>query len=169
MEEKINNLNDLFVEQLRDRYDAAIQQETFYRLAIEKVHDHEMRQAIRNQQETSQDSKRLLENIFTILNEYPTGEKCEGTGGLIHEAWELNDRATNSDVRDCGLIVSMQHIKHHDIAGYGSCLAFARNLALDEVCDVLEKILQQEKTTDSELSNLSAGHLNRMGLQKTSS
>ena len=74
-----------------------------------------------------------LEKAFDKVNESPDGEICEPLKGLIKETNNLIERSADPEVLDAGLITSIQHIKHYEIAGYGAACTYAESLGYDEV------------------------------------
>jgi ferritin-like metal-binding protein YciE len=48
-------------------------------------------------------------------------------------------------VRDAALIAACQHVKHYEMAGYGSARDFAKLLGLADVARLLDETLAEEK------------------------
>ena len=46
------------------------------------------------------------------------------------------------------MICAAQKVEHYEIAGYGTLIVWANTLGLDEVAEVLEQALQEEKEAD---------------------
>jgi len=87
-----------------------------------------------------------LEEIFDALGKKPVGKKCEAMDGLIEEAKSIiDDTESDTLTRDCGLIFAAQKIEHYEIASYGSLKAVANILGYQEVAELLDKTLQEEK------------------------
>lgn len=154
MNTKVNNLKELFLEQLRDRYDAAKQQAVAYPQLHQAVTNAQLADLIAADIEANTDHVKNLEKVFAQLNASPEGEKCEGTQGLVHEANELLTYVTPEGVLDLAIAVSIQHVNHHDIAGYRSCQIFAQTLGETEVADKLAKMLEDERATDTKLNDM---------------
>jgi ferritin-like metal-binding protein YciE len=91
----------------------------------------------------------------------PVGELCEGALGLFHETWELLKRCTDPQVADAAVITAIQHLHHHDIAGYGTLCAFSKALELDEIAHELHDMLEDEKSLDKLLSEMAKNSINR--------
>lgn len=160
MNADILDLYDLLMEQLRDLYDGEKQQlevlDKFDRLAdsfeLEEIIEYHRKETIRQLER--------LETIFNMLNEKPQGEMCDGVKGLIKEALKLADRCKNSEVCDAGLITSLQHINHYEIAGYGTAIAYAKELDLHDVAAELLLTLREEKASDMGLSEIAQNNVN---------
>jgi len=159
--ERIFNLEDLLVEQLRDRYDAAIQQVKTLEKILEHTLSPQLTEVFANCLEYTREHVARLSEILKSLSKVATGETCEGTEGLIREAWELFDRSVDTPVREAGLVTSLQHINHHDIAGYGTCCAYARALQKEVLASELHQMLEEVKSTDQALSKLAEQTINK--------
>jgi len=86
---KIKDLKGLFLEQLKDRYNAAEQQAELYpKLAAAATHA-ELKKIIYDDIEANKNHLKKLQTFFKQMGEEAGGEECEGTQGLIHEAHEL--------------------------------------------------------------------------------
>jgi len=95
-----------------------------------------------------------LEKIFEELDESPKGKKCQGMEGLIEEGTEMMGEDLEPEELDAGLIAKAQHIEHYEIAGYGCVRTYANLLGETEAANLLEQTLEEEKETDSKLTEL---------------
>jgi len=59
------------------------------------------------------------------------------------------------------LIASAQKVEHYEIAGYGSAAAFAEELGMEEVKEILGSILEEEEKADRMLNTLAMEEINR--------
>jgi len=159
--EAINNLFDLFVKQLKDRYDSEQQQLESFPKMMQKASSIELKHVIDLSIARSKEHLELLEGIFRKLHIDPVSELCEGSISMINEAWQLMERATSREVRDAAIITSIQHIHHYDIAGYGSLSAYALALDLDEVAHLLHDMLNEEKNIDGLLKDMAVRSINK--------
>ena len=149
---KINNVRDLLVEQLRDRYSAANQQASMYPKLAEAASHPELKDIINKDIDANTSHQQKLAEVLGQLGEKPDGEQCEGTLGLVNEANELLLYTDTSMIKDIGIAVSVQHINHHDIAGYKSCAIYAEAIEEKALAVTLNEMLEDEKTTDDSLN-----------------
>jgi len=160
MEKEIFDLYDLMLEQIRDLYDGELQQKDVFPEFDRMAQSLELKEIIeRHELETKRQIARL-ENVFVILDEQKGGEHCDGIKGLITEAIKLAERCKNSEVRDAGIITSIQHINHYEMAGYGTAIAYAKSLEQHDVAELLLDTLREEKSADWGLSSLAEGAVN---------
>lgn len=78
--------------------------------------------------------------------------KCIAMEGLIEEFKELVDEIEKGPVLDAGLIAACQKVEHYEIAGYGTLVAMARHLGLDDAAQLLSETLAEEKAADEKLT-----------------
>lgn len=151
----IENLQELFVTQLRDLYDGEDQMiETLPKL-IDKASSPELKSALQEHLEITRRQKDRLDQIFNSLAQKASGETCKGMKGIIKEGDDLVSEAADPAVRDASIIAAAQRVEHYEIAGYGTVRTYAQQLGRQNFATMLEQILQEEKDADIKLSELS--------------
>jgi ferritin-like metal-binding protein YciE len=157
---KLNSLEDLFVQQLKDLYSA----ETQFSKALPKMEEaassEDLKMAFREHIEQTQKQVERLERIGEMLNVKLTGHKCHAAEGLVEESEEIINNAKEDAVRDAGLVASAQRVEHYEISGYGTVCAYAEQLGHDEAKKLLEQTLEEESNTDEKLNQLAVNKLN---------
>jgi ferritin-like metal-binding protein YciE len=79
---------------------------------------------------------------------------------MVYETNKMLPMLKGDDLRDAGLIASIQRLKHYEIAAYGTAAALAGQLELRDDQDVLLESLEEEKLTDVELTALAEREVN---------
>ncbi len=158
--EPINNLRDLFIELLKDRYDSEQQQIEAFPKMMSKASSTELKHTIQNSIDCSSRHIFKLKEIFKKVKTYPEGDLCEANLSMINEVWKLMNRSTNPDVKDAAIITAIQHIHHYDIAGYSSLSAYAKALGMYESAHILLDMLEEEKEMDSTLRLMTVESIN---------
>lgn len=153
--ESLENLQDLFIHELRDLYDAEQQMLKTLPLLKEAAAAEELRRTFEEHLEETKEQARRLEEIFKALGEPVEAKPCKAMAGLLAEAREILDADADPDVLDAALIVAAQKVEHYEIAGYGSVRTFARVLKYTDAARFLEKTLKEESQTDERLNRLS--------------
>jgi ferritin-like metal-binding protein YciE len=154
----LESLNDLFVDQLRDLYDAENQLIKALPKMAEAANSDELRQGFEEHLEQTKGHAQRIEQIFEQLGEKAKGKKCKGMEGLIKEGSEtLEEDITDEDVKDAAIIAAAQRVEHYEIAGYGTARTFANLLGEEEAASLLEQTLDEEKETDAKLTELAEG------------
>jgi len=157
---KPQSLQDLWVEELRDLYNAENQIiKTLPKLARSADSD-ELRTAFEEHLEQTREHVERLEQIFDELDKSPKGKKCAGMEGLIDEGKEFLDEDPECPVLDAGLIGAAQKVEHYEIATYGGLAQLARTLGQEEIADILEETLSEEKEADELLTNIAENSIN---------
>jgi len=151
---KKSELRELYVDELKDIYNAENQLVKALPKMAKAANSAELRSGFEKHLEQTKGHVTRLEQIFEALGEKPTGKKCVGMEGLIKEGGEVAKEDYEDDVKDQGLIGAAQRVEHYEIAAYGTVRALAEKLGQDSAENLLSETLQEEKDTDSELSEL---------------
>lgn len=162
----INNLRDLFVELLIDRYDAEIQQTETFPMLIEKAHSTKLKHVLKLSLVHSRNHLKHLEEISGKLHFDIVGELSESALGIFHETWQLIDRCTEPEIIDATIVTTVQMIHHNDIAGYGTLSAFSKTLELDEIAHIIHNILEEEKVNDELLTEVAEQSINVRAIEQ---
>lgn len=156
----IFDLYDLMLEQLRDLYDGELQQIQLLEKQSVTAKSVELNDFLAFHLKETNRQIRRVEHIFSLLNEDPGGESCDGIRGLIKESNKLVERCLNSEVCDAALITAVQHINHYEMAGYGTAIAYAKTLGRHDIAELLLETLREEKRADMGLSDLAENQIN---------
>jgi ferritin-like metal-binding protein YciE len=87
-------------------------------------------------------------------------KKCEAMEGLTKEAEEIMESTEEGVVRDAGIISAAQKIEHYEIASYGTLCAFAKTLGENDIANLLEQTLKEEKQADETLTQVAESSVN---------
>jgi ferritin-like metal-binding protein YciE len=151
---KEEGLKGLYIDELRDIYSAENQLVKALPKMAKAAASDELRSGFEQHLEQTKGHVKRLEEIFSELDEKPTGKKCKGMQGLIEEGKEIIDEDLEDEVLDAGLISAAQRVEHYEIAAYGCVRTFATILGEDSAAELLEQTLEEEKETDKKLTEL---------------
>lgn len=157
---KINTLNDLYIDQLRDLFDAENQLVKALPTVIKTATNQELKNAVEDHLEQTKEHVSRLAKIFESADQNPKGKKCAGMAGLIDECKELIDEDIEPEVLDAGLIACAQRVEHYEIAAYGCCVTYAKLLGKEEDADQLQQTLDEEKEADETLTDIAESTIN---------
>jgi ferritin-like metal-binding protein YciE len=102
-----------------------------------------------------------LEQVFEMLGKKAQAKKCDAMAGIVEEGnGIIEETEKGTSTRDVGLILSAQKVEHYEIATYGGLAQLATTLGLDNVADVLNQTLQEEKDTDVKLTEIAESDVN---------
>jgi len=148
-----NSLQQLYVEQLKDLYNAENQLVKALPKMAKAAKSEELREGFEQHLQQTKGHVQRLEQIFGAMDESPKGRKCAGMQGLVQEGEEVIEENTD-DALDAGLIAAAQRVEHYEIAGYGSVRTFAELLGESEAVNLLQQTLDEEKETDEKLTEI---------------
>lgn len=151
---KINTLEDVFIEQLRDLYNAENQLIKALPKMAKAAHAPGLKEGFEHHLEQTREHVNRLEMIFKELDEKPTGKTCKAMQGLVEEGAETIKENATPEARDAALISAAQRVEHYEMAGYGSVRTYARILGHDQMAETLQMTLDEEAETDETLTRL---------------
>ena len=151
---EINSLRELYIDQLRDLYDAENQLIKALPKMAQGATSDELREGIEEHLGQTKNQAQRLEQIFEQLGEKPKGEKCKGMEGIIKEGSETLEKDMDDDTMDAAIIAAAQRVEHYEIAGYGTARTYANLLGENEAAELLQETLEEEKETDQKLTQL---------------
>lgn len=160
------DLTALFLHQLKDTYFA----ENAIIKALPKLMDaaraDDVKVAFGVHVEETKNQVKRLEQVFKLLGEKVQGVECKAIQGIIAEGEEIIEEFTGGEALDAGLISAAQAIEHYEITRYGTMLAWAKQLGLDEAAELIKETLIEEENTDEILSDLAESSINSEAAEK---
>ena len=166
MAAKQKELNDLFLETLKDIFSAEKQLLRALPKMARAAESDELRQAFETHKEETQGQVERLEQVFEIVGKRAAGKTCEAMQGLVAEGQEIMEEFKGSDALDAGLIASAQTIEHYEISRYGTLRTWAEQLGMRDAVTLLEQTLNEEKKTDQLLTKIAERSANRQAEQR---
>lgn len=154
------NLHELFVDEIRDLYNAEKQLIKALPKMAKNASADDLRMAIEAHLEETRGQVERLERVFELLDEKPRGKHCAGIAGIIEEASDLIEEEEEGAVLDAGLVAGAQRAEHYEMAAYGSVIAWANVMGHTDVAELLEETLEEEKAADAKLSKLAIHGIN---------
>jgi ferritin-like metal-binding protein YciE len=154
------SLNDLFVEQLKDLYDAEQRLTDAIPKLAEAASSTQLKQAFEHHLKETRQHVDRLEQVFQSLGTDAERETCDAMKGLISEGEEIIDAKGDSAVKDAALIAAAQRVEHYEIAGYGTARALAQHLGAKRAVELLEQTLNEESAADKKLTKIAESSIN---------
>jgi ferritin-like metal-binding protein YciE len=149
-----NTLKHLYLEELRDLYDAENQLIKALPKLAKNAESEELRSGIEKHLEQTKEHARRIEQIFESMDEKAKTKKCKGMQGIISEGNEALKDGLEGAVRDAAIIAGAQRVEHYEIAAYGAVREFAETLGETEAASLLAQTLDEEKETDQKLTQI---------------
>lgn len=175
--EKMIDLRDLLKHEIIDLYSVEEQIIDTLPNMIEKAGNPTLKRLLREHLKITEKQKSRLDEVKQLLNADESQDspgffsrifggdndderKCIGMEGIIKEGEKIISLDMSPEALDAAIIASSQKVEHYEICGYGTAVAYARELRLYEITGLLEKSLDEEYIADSSLTNLAVGQLN---------
>ena len=158
---KLQNLEDLYVDLLKDLYSAEQQLIKALPKMAAAAHSSDLRRGFEEHLRQTQQQAERIERIFSErANGSPGGKKCRGMEGLIEEGSELMKEARDADALDAGLIAAAQKVEHYEMAAYGCVRTYARQLGYEDSATLLQQTLDEEGEADKTLTSIAESRVN---------
>jgi ferritin-like metal-binding protein YciE len=151
---KFESLRDLYVEQLKDLYDAEQQLIKALPGMARAASSEDLKAAFEEHLGKTRQHAQRIEIIFEQMGEKVEGKRCKAMEGLVKEGGEVIDEDMTAAIKDAALIAAAQRVEHHEIAGYGCVHAYATRLGEANAADLLAKTLEEEREADISLNGI---------------
>ncbi len=159
---KEKTLEDLFHETLKDIYFAEKKILTALPKMAKAAHSEELKAAFEKHHAETEGQVERLEEVFELLEKPARGKTCQAILGLVEEGQEVMKEFKKSDAHDAGLLSGAQAVEHYEISRYGTLIAWAKQLGMNDAAKLLKQNLDEEKNADMALSKLALSSLNQL-------
>src|SRR5580693_7034637 len=160
MAEKENDLNELFLDTLKDIYYAEKQILKALPKMAKAANADELRAAFEKHHGETEGHVERLEQVFELLGKPARGKKCDAIEGIIDEGKEVMEEYADTPALDAGLLAAAQAVEHYEISRYGTLKAWAAKLGMKDAVKLLDQTLAEEKKTDDTLSKIAETAVN---------
>ncbi|HWF18682.1 MAG TPA: ferritin-like domain-containing protein [Verrucomicrobiae bacterium] len=158
--QKLNSLDNLFLLEVQDLYNAEKQITRALPKVAKKVSSPKLKSAIEEHLQQTETHVNRLEEVFKILGQPTKGHACAAMKGILAEADELLGQKAEPAVLDAAIIGAAQKVEHYEIASYGSVIQWAKQMGRDDIKQLLGQTLDEEEKTDQKLSELAKSDIN---------
>ncbi|MDB5504929.1 MAG: hypothetical protein JWR89_4831 [Tardiphaga sp.] len=160
MATKDKDLNDLFLDTLKDIYFAEKQILKALPKMAKAATSDKLRAAFEKHGGETEGQVERLEQIFELLGKPARGKTCDAIMGILDEGKEIMDEYKGTNALDAGLLAAAQAVEHYEISRYGTLKTWANELGMKDAVRLLDETLKQEKTTDESLTKLAETAVN---------
>lgn len=154
------NLNDLFLDTLKDIYYAEKQIYKSLPKMAKAAQSDQLRAAFEKHEGETESQIERLEQIFELLGKAARGKKCDAIEGILDEGEKIMEEYKGTSALDAGLLAAAQAVEHYEISRYGTLKAWAIGLGMRDAAKLLDQTLTEEKKTDDALTNLAQTAVN---------
>jgi ferritin-like metal-binding protein YciE len=137
-------LKDVLLDELRDMYSAENQLVKALPKLANGALDPTLKRLFTTHLEETKGQVDRLKDVFSRMDERPTGEHCNGMEGVIEEGADALEKDEEGASFDSGLIGAALRTEHYEIAGYQATIAMAKTLGMSDVVSLLTENLNEE-------------------------
>jgi ferritin-like metal-binding protein YciE len=159
---KLNTLQDIYIDELRDIYNAEMQITKALPRMIKAVTNEELKSALENHLAETEGQIERLEQVFEMAGQKVRGKKCAAMEGIIEEGKEILSEDIDDNALDAMIIAAAQKVEHYEIASYGTVRTWANQLGFTDQAELLEQTLEEEKAANDLLTQIAEGMVNEM-------
>lgn len=138
---KPENLEDLYIDELKDLWSANDQMGRALKKLVKKISDETLKEMIENSQAGIEKHTEVLKELIKDAGEKVSKEHCKGMEGLVTEATKhlVEEAPDKGPVWDAVMIAQYQRMSHYGIAGFGTAKAYAEALGEKDAVKKLDK------------------------------
>ncbi len=156
----MNDLEKLFVSELRDIYDGEQRLVDALPEMEKNAVSGQLKQAFHEHWEQTRNHVNRLQRVFQSIGEEPSRKTCRGLEGIIDEGELLAKEFEKNSALDAALIEAGQKAEHYEITSYGTLCSWAQELGRAEAVALLKQNLQEEREADTKLTQIAEGERN---------
>jgi len=160
MSAKDKNLNDLFLDTLKDIYYAEKQILKALPKMAKAAHSDQLRAAFEKHHRETEGQVERLERVFELIDKPARGKTCEAIQGILDEGKEIMEEYKGTEALDAGMVAAAQAVEHYEIARYDTLKQWALQLGIKDAVRLLDQTLQEERKTDEALTSLAEASVN---------
>jgi ferritin-like metal-binding protein YciE len=156
-----SRLEGLFLKELSELYGAEKHQLNVLPLLKKAASSQKLQNVLASHLDDTREQIGRLETIFQKMGHPAETRTSEAILGITRETeMVIGATAPGTATRDAGLIAATQKLEHYEITSYGSLAQHARTLEFDELEELLECSLMEEKEADDLLTALAENYIN---------
>lgn len=156
-----SKLEELFLDELKEIYGAEQHQLMILPLLKKAANSLKLQNVIANHLDETREQIGRLEMIFGKMGYTAQSKVSEAVLGITRAAENvITATEKGTATRDAGIIVAIQQLEHYEITSYGSLAQHARTLEFDDIEEILELSLFEEKEADDLLTALAENYIN---------
>jgi ferritin-like metal-binding protein YciE len=161
MAKEPKKLNELFHDTLKDIYFAEKKILSTLPKMAKAAQSEELKAAFEKHYTETEGQIERLEKVFAVIEKKPQGKTCAAIVGITDEGAEIMEEYKGSPALDAGLLGAAQAVEHYEISRYGTLIAWAEELGLDDAVSLLEETLEEEQATDEALTEIAKTAINQ--------
>jgi ferritin-like metal-binding protein YciE len=144
----IRTLQDKFLHELKDIYDAEHQFLQGQELMLRNASDGTLKQMITRHIDETRGQISNLEQVFNLMGQKAERVMCDGAKGIVSEGQKtMKETAGSPELTDLAILGGASKVEHYEISTYRGLVAGAQLMGQRDVVNLLQQNLQQEEQT----------------------
>ena len=161
MAKELKKLDELFHDTLKDIYFAEKKILSTLPKMAKAAQSEKLKAAFEKHHTETEGQIERLEKVFAVIEKKPQGKTCAAIVGITDEGAEIMEEYKGSPALDAGLLGAAQAVEHYEISRYGTLIAWAEELGLNDAVSLLEETLKEEEATDEGLTEIAKTAINQ--------
>lgn len=162
----MKTLNDLFLDELQDIYDAEHRISKALPKLAKAATDGDLKAAFNAHLEETLGHIEKVGQVFEIIGEKAKRKTCQATVGLLKEGDEIAEEFEDSPAINAALIAAAQKVEHYETASYGCLKEWAGLLGHEDAAELLGEILSEEEAANEKLNEIAKESCNEQAVQE---
>lgn len=159
---KPNNLQELYVEELKDLWSANDQMQRLVKKMADKPDSPKLKSLLSKSERGISEHTNVLKQLLAANDAEVAKEHCKGMAGLVEEAKKhvLEEAPEQGPLLDAVIIAQYQRMTHYGIAGFGTAAAYAEALGRADDAEKLQRATKEIYRGDEYASTLAETSIN---------
>ncbi len=157
----IDNLNDLYSQQLQEQYSIESEYLGMLRDMDEAASLQNLKEALRDEIERTERQREVVEKICRRRNLDPSGYKSKGMKSLTKSVSDAIDVAGEPAVRDLVIMTFLRRIKQFEGSGFEMLRTYAEQLGFEEDARDHQQMAERETQAAKQLSDVANNNILR--------
>jgi ferritin-like metal-binding protein YciE len=158
---KDKELKGLFLDTLKDIYFAEKKILSALPKMAKAAKSPKLKAAFEKHMGETEGQVERLDQVFASLDETPKGKTCDAIMGILEEGKKIMNEYKGAAALDAGLLAAAQAVEHYEISRYGTMKTWASELGYQDAVKLLDATLNEEKNTDSTLTQIAESEVNQ--------
>jgi len=159
-------LNELMLSFMEDIFYAERQILKALPKMAKAAQNEQLKQALMHHREETQGQVERLQKGFELMGKRARAKTCEAINGIIEEGDEVVEEFEAGPLRDAGILANAQAVEHYEMARYGTIIAWAKASGHNELVQLMEETLSEEKNADKLLTDISSKEINQAAVKQ---
>jgi ferritin-like metal-binding protein YciE len=160
---------DILTIELKEIYSAERQLSRAIPKLTKKVASDRLRQMLEQRREQGAELIQELDETFDAMDVTKARPKNVAAEGLLEDVNQHLDDIEDKKLVDAVLLASMQKVEHYCIAAWGTAASVGRLLGQQQVVKTMERVLDEGKQFDAEMTKLAESEVNPRMLEEDES